>query len=94
MADPTAMQQPIRGTGDLVIGTERYFDLALKGPKPQTVASAGVFGRRPASAMTECKGGVVCQNRAAPRAPVKLMSNRAETARQNHAALDPPPCQN
>ena len=37
------------------------------------------------------QGGVVCQNRAAPRAPVKLMSNRPETVRQNHTALEPPP---
>jgi hypothetical protein len=33
------------------------------------------------------QGGVVCQNRAAP---VKLMSNSTETARQNHTALEPP----
>ena len=37
------------------------------------------------------QGGVVCQNRAAPRAPVKLMSNIPETARQNHKVHKPPP---
>jgi hypothetical protein len=43
---------------------------------------------------SSAQGGVVCQNRAAPRAPVKLMSNIAETARQNHTVHKPPPCQN
>ena len=43
------------------------------------------------SASSRRQGGIVCQNRAAPRAPVKLMSNRPETARQNHTALEPPP---
>ena len=35
--------------------------------------------------------GVVCQNRAAPRAPVKSMSNMPETTCQNHDSPGAPP---
>eukprot|EP00966_Prymnesium_polylepis_P284809 6580109-Prymnesium_polylepis.1 len=47
MANPTSMQQPIHGTGGLVIGgIERYFNLTLKCPN-------GGFRRRVWAAVNE-----------------------------------------